>query len=62
MMFKANDATKRVLEEFLQVLRDDWRLVTDAYHDAEQCPGFQENRHDQSIFSLLRKRHGTVLL
>ena len=31
--------------------------ITDAWDPARQYPGFQQHRHDQSILSLLAKRH-----
>ena len=32
-------------------------LITDAWQPARQHAGFQQHRHDQSILSLLAKRH-----
>ena len=37
-------------------------MITDFYNDTDQHDGFIENRHDQSIFSLLSKKHGGVIV
>ena len=36
-------------------------MYTDHYNMA-QYPYFRENRHDQSIFSLIRKLYGSVVI
>jgi len=36
-------------------------MYTDHYN-WNQHSGFRENRHEQSLFSLLRKIHGSVVL
>ena len=43
-------------------LMDDTRLVDDACRALPNAPGFVDHRHDQSVFSLLRKRHGSVVV
>lgn len=35
-----------------------YHLVNDSTSVIPNCPGFQEHRHDQAIFSLLRKKKG----
>lgn len=40
----------------------DYHLIDDSPSILQNIPEFVENRHDQSIFSLLRKIHGTEIL
>lgn len=37
-------------------------LVTDMYNKQQQAECFQDNRHDQSVFSVIRKLHNTIVL
>jgi len=39
-----------------------YRLIDDTPSITQNPPEFIENRHDQSIWSILRKRHGSVVL
>ena len=36
--------------------------MTHSRHSQNQHPQFKENRHEQSLFSLLRKMHGSIVL
>lgn len=45
--------TVRLVEEWLNVFRTDFSLADDSPSESPNLPGFIENRHDQSIFSLL---------
>ncbi|MEO1520478.1 MAG: hypothetical protein AAFU78_06840 [Cyanobacteria bacterium J06633_2] len=58
VLFKKSDYTMTFLEDYLHFAQDE-RIITDIEN---QCglpnyPGFKENRHDQSIFSLLTKKY-----
>lgn len=61
LMFKNNKHTKNYLEEFIKTIIFDPYLITDKY-EKNQNEGFIENRHDQSISSIIKKLHGTHLL
>jgi hypothetical protein len=51
-----------MLQEWLQIaVEDGYRFSDDSPSRALNHPDFQEHRHDQSIASLLRKRHGTAV-
>jgi hypothetical protein len=39
-----------------------YRLIDDSASDEPNDPGFREHRHDQSVFSLLRKKMGTATI
>ena len=52
----------KMINECINVLRSDHLLVTDHYNELEQSSDFIDNRHDQSILSLVRKKHGSIIL
>jgi len=58
MIFKNVEHTKNYLNEFSKLMEFDKDLITDKYNKKNQIHNFKENRHDQSIFSLLSKVHG----
>ena len=60
MIFKNNNETKKYFETYKKTLLDDINLITDIYNENPQIDQFIENRHDQSIFSLLSKIYGCV--
>ncbi len=62
IMFKNNQHTKDYFEEYKKLLKSDPYLITDKYNSNKQIQGFKENRHDQSIFSLLSKKFGSVTI
>jgi hypothetical protein len=58
-LWRCSPAALRLAHEWLELAQDE-QLLTDR---PNQCglpnhPGFQDHRHDQSIFSLLTKKHG----
>ena len=61
IMFKKTKISCKVIDEFYNtaLLRPD--LFSDQYHDY-QNPSFKEHRHDQSIFSILAKKHNALQL
>lgn len=58
MIFKKNDHTIHYLEQFRKIIEHDQLLITDFYNKTNQINQFVENRHDQSIFSMLSKING----
>jgi hypothetical protein len=52
---KKNDATMAMIDKWLKVYRSQFFLVDDSRSIAPNLDGFLENRHDQSIFSILCK-------
>lgn len=52
----------KMIDLILETYRTDHMLVTDFYNDHQQIESFRENRHDQSIFSIIRKLHGSIIL
>lgn len=62
MMFKKNDTTLKIINEFENLIKTDHLLITDEYTNNSQVDGFMAHRHDQSILSLLSKIYGTEIL
>jgi len=52
----------KIIDECINVLRTDNLLVTEHYNKNNQCYDFIDNRHDQSILSLVRKKYGSIIL
>lgn len=61
LFFKKNKHTEEIINNFKKTLEFDKYLITDKYRD-NQISGFIENRHDQSILSLLTKKFGGEVL
>jgi len=47
----------KIIKEWLRVFEDDFSLVDDSPSKSDNFPGFIENRHDQSVISLLSKKY-----
>ena len=62
LIFQKTEHTKTLFKEYREVLKFDKKLITDEYNNITQHQGFVENRHDQSIFSLLTKKMGGVIV
>ena len=62
LIMKNNDKMMMMIDECINVLRTDHLLVTDYYNKLGQCSDFIDNRHDQSILSLVRKKYGSIVL
>tara|TARA_Y100000816_G_scaffold89247_1_gene61540 strand:- start:4002 stop:5615 length:1614 start_codon:yes stop_codon:yes gene_type:complete len=58
MIFKKNEHTENYLSEYKKLLEADPYLITDKYNNGDNHPEFKDNRHDQSVFSLLTKTLG----
>jgi hypothetical protein len=58
-LWRASPRSRALAEELLSLARDE-RLLTDTPNTCglPNYPGFVEHRHDQSLFSLLTKKHG----
>jgi hypothetical protein len=59
LIIKKNAHSENILKEYRRLLEFDQRLITDYYNQHQQ-PFFKDARHDQSIWSLLCKRYGSV--
>ena len=61
LIFQNNKHSLEIFEEFFKLLDYDRMLITD-YYNKNQIDSFVDNRHDQSIFSLLSKKLGGVII
>ena len=60
-IMKKNDHLMKLLDIMLKSVEDIPKLFTDEYI-GNQLSYFQENRHEQSITSIIRKLHGSVVI
>lgn len=52
----------RCLESAEEALSSDPLMITDVYNSGKNLPGFIENRHDQSVLSVVRKVCGSIVI
>jgi hypothetical protein len=62
LIMKNTEKIMKIIDECINVLRTDSLMVTDHYNKQGQCSDFIDNRHDQSILSLVRKKHGSIVI
>jgi hypothetical protein len=60
LIFKKNESSVRLIDDFYKVATERPDLFSDIHNDYKRQYYFSDHRHDQSIFSILRKLHGTV--
>ena len=61
MIYKKNPRLIEMLQEIIHVLENNPLLITDHYNNNQETY-FIDNRHDQSIFSIVRKKYGGIIL
>lgn len=61
LVMKKNDLLVKIIDIWGNVLEDNPLLFTD-YYNSNQNAGFIDNRHEESIFSVIRKIHNPLLL
>lgn len=63
IVFKKTPNTRDFVKEWLGYAQD-YRIITDAPNTCglDNYEGFEENRHDQSILSLLMKKHDVAVI
>ncbi len=57
IFLKKNKFTLNLLDEWAGVYKEDFSLADDSPSKIKNLKGFLENRHDQSIFSLICKKY-----
>ena len=62
LILKKNKHLMDLIELYFKALYDNPMMFTDYYNNMNQHPDFIDNRHDQSVFSILRKVHGSVVV
>jgi len=61
-ILRKNWNSQQFIDEWYYVCNNHWDLCTDSPSVAPNDPNFQENRHDQSIFSILALKYGIAEL
>lgn len=61
-LVRKDEAAIRFFKEFRQVFYDHFELCDDSPSVSANLPGFVENRHDQSVLSIMGKLHGIFTL
>ena len=61
LVIKKNTHSLKIIDLLIKALEYDPLMYTDHYNMA-QYPYFRENRHEQSVFSLIRKLYGSVVI
>ena len=59
-IIRKNKVSIDIFKEFEKLIYNEPDLITDNNNSNGQIPTFRENRHDQSIFSILSKIYGHV--
>lgn len=62
MCFRGTDTAKQIASEYLSLCCNPKLIMDGPNDDGWQEPGFVDHRHDQSIWSLLTKKHGITIL
>ena len=62
LIMKKNKHLINLLKIYEKCIDDNPLLITDIYNNKNQHPEFLDNRHDQSISSVLRKIHGSEVI
>ena len=61
-ILKKNKHLMDILDIFIKALYDNVLLFTDYYNNEKQNYEFKENRHEQSVFSIIRKIYGSIII
>ena len=61
MIMQKCDAVINIFKDSLYKIRKDPLIITDYYNN-NQNYYFKDNRHDQSILSVCRKKYGTIII
>jgi len=62
LVLKKNKHLMDLMDLFIKTVYDYPLMFTDYYNNINQHHEFKENRHEQSVFSILRKLHGSVVI
>lgn len=62
LLMKKCPHTYKILDKCMELLNYDPKLITDYYNKNNQCKDFRDNRHDQSILSVVRNKYGSCII
>ena len=58
IFMKKSAKTIQIITEWLDIFKNHWNLVDDSPSKTPNHKDFRENRHDQSIWSMINKKYG----
>ena len=58
IFMKKSAKTIQIITEWLDIFKNHWNLIDDSPSQTPNHKDFRENRHDQSIWSILNKKYG----
>lgn len=61
-MLRKTPLSQQMVDRWYDIHMNHYDLTTDKRSQAPNLPGFRENRHDQSVFSLLVKSYNSIEL
>lgn len=62
IIIKKNTHSLDIIQKWRKVVFDDPNLFTNYYNKMNKTSGFKDHRHDQSNFSILCKKYGSIVL
>lgn len=62
MIMRKCDHTVKLIDEYYKIALESPEIFSDIYNEYKRTPEFRDHRHDQSIFSILRKLRGSVVI
>jgi len=62
LLIRRCEASQEIVHRWLSVLDVDPYLFTDRYSEIDPISNFVEHRHDQSIFSIIRKQNNPTIV
>lgn len=60
VMLRKTQKTQMIMQEWLDIFYNHFELVDDSPSPIPNDEGFIENRHDQSIWSMINKKYGMI--
>lgn len=59
-MFKKNELSCNLIDEYYKIAISRPDLFSDDHNNGYNVPGFKDHRHNQSVFSILRKKYNVL--
>lgn len=60
LIMRKNEKSEKLVEEYYNLALNNTNLFSDEFNLQNNCSRFVDNRHDQSILSVMRKKYNTV--
>ena len=62
LILQKKQHSKKIINLWYDIINVDYRFFSDSYNKKNQKKYFIENRHDQSVLTVIRKIHGSIVL